>query len=147
MFLKIIIIAIVFLHVNAYELPQLESIEKDQPQILIFEAQSTLVKDKLSYTVQWKTANATDVHVTYLGKIAHSGEITVTEDEYNRGPITLTASNSKSDKSVSKTINKRKGGNDTTTFIRQENPKNQSHYNTMPYQRRPYARPYRRPYR
>ncbi|MEA3522368.1 MAG: hypothetical protein U9R50_05290 [Campylobacterota bacterium] len=51
MILKIITIVIMFLDISAYELPQLESIEKNQPQILIFEAHNIIVKDQPSYTV------------------------------------------------------------------------------------------------
>jgi hypothetical protein len=142
MIFKLLLVFITALHVSAYELPKIQSVKSDNPEIILFDALSTKVNDKLSYTIRWDTINATDVNITYFGKVQKSGEITVTEDEYNRGPITLNALNAKSSKSVTKTINNQRGGNSVSTFIKKESVEDDYYYpSTMPYRRRPYLRP------
>ena len=145
MIFKLLLVFITALHVSAYELPKIQSVESNNPEIILFDALSIKVNDKLSYTIRWDTINATDVNITYFGKVQKSGEITVTEDEYNRGPITLNALNVKSSKSVTKTINNQRGGNSVSTFIKEESVEDDYYYpSTMPYRRRPYLRPHLR---
>ncbi|MDQ7061454.1 MAG: hypothetical protein Q9M43_10125 [Sulfurimonas sp.] len=106
MFFKLILLFLLFLKLSAYELPTIELSDDKRPEIVLFSAQSVKVKEKLSYVITWKTINATDVQITYIGKVKKSGSFTITEDEYKRGAITLTASSRDNSHSDSKTINK-----------------------------------------
>lgn len=117
---------------NAYELPEVDMPVANNPEIVIFDATSKLVKNKLSYEVRWKTINATDVNITFFGKVDLSGSITVTEDEYNRGPITLTASSKKSSYVDSITINEGVDKSKATPIIHNDTQETQQYYNTMP---------------
>jgi len=78
----------------------------NKPKIILFTAENILVGEELSYKMHWKTINATHVQATYLGNIALSGTLIITEDEYKRGPITLTATSTKNPYTDSQTINK-----------------------------------------
>jgi len=117
---------------NAYEVPSVDMPVQNKPEIVIFDATSKLVKNKLSYEVRWKTINATDVKITFFGKVDSSGSITITEDEYNRGPITLTASSKKSSYVDSITINEGIDKSKVTPIIRDDSEETQRYYNTMP---------------
>ena len=131
---------------SALELPTIELNESVKPHIVIFKATNILVDEKSSYEIEWKTTNSTHVQLTYLGKVNLSYSIIITEDEYNRGPITLTASSQESDFSDSKTINLGVKSKETDIIImKQSTPKTRTYqnYNTHPYRRR-YNQPYRR---
>lgn len=145
--LKIVLIFIFLLFpLSALELPAIELNESVKPHIVIFKASNLLVDEKSSYEIEWKTINATHVQLTYLGKVNLSDSIIITEEEYNRGPITLTASSQESDFSDSKTINMGAKSKDTDIIImKQSTPKTRTYqnYNTRPYPRR-YKQPYRR---
>ncbi len=149
MFKKLLFIFFFFIltiYLNAYELPKIEINKDNRPEIVIFNATSILVKEKLSYKIEWKTINSTDVILTYIGKVKLSGSITITKGEYNRGPITLTASSRDSSFSDTETINMKKSDEPQVIFLKSKEPKVQSyHYNTMPYPTRRH-RPYRRKY-
>ncbi len=142
----VLIFILCLLPLSALELPTIDVEDSVKPHIVIFKATNILVDEKSSYEIKWKTTHATDVQLTYIGKVKISGSIIITEDEYNRGPITLTASSRDSDFSDSKTINmggKSEGG-DVVIFTK-ESPSTRTYqnYNTRPYPRR-YYRPYRR---
>ncbi len=148
MYLKIIAI---FLFnsslLSAYELPKIESLENNQPKITMFEAVSVLIDEKLSYIIKWSSVNATDANITFFDKVPLSGNVTITEDEYNRGTISLHVSNSLSAKSARKTINDQKEGSNISPEMLRDETKNNHYYNTVPRMRAPYRRyPYRRPY-
>ena len=106
MFKNIVIMLFCSLYLVAYELPEFTAPTENRPEIVIFEVQSVIVGEKQSYNIRWKTINATDVNITFIGKLELSGSLTVTEDEYNRGPITLMASSKTSSFVDKKTINK-----------------------------------------
>ena len=143
---QIAIIFFLFINIaylSGYELPEVKINNKNRPEIVIFTATSLIVKDKPSYEIKWKTTNSTDVQLTFIGKVELSGSITITDDEYNRGPITLTASSRDSTYSDSKTINMRKKNDEPQTIIiKSKEPEVESYhyYNTMPYPRRMYPR-------
>ena len=146
---KIIFIAFALFnlnYLNAYEIPKIDVGQKKKPTIALFISQSILVKEKLSYKIKWKTINATDVRITYFGKVDLSGSITVTEDEYNRGPITLSASSRNSSFSDSKTINKHKKlDSPPVVFIKQKDEYEDTFSTPMFYPRR-VRQPLRRRY-
>ena len=130
---KILIMAIVILGVNslnAFEVPKINVGKDQKPEIVLFSSQSIIVKDKPSYKVTWKTINATDVQITFIGKVDLSGSVTVTEDEYNRGPITLTASCRDSSFSDSKTINKQKNSDAPQTIFVEPKEDDRAIYST-----------------
>jgi len=130
---KILIVATVILginNLNAYEVPKINVDKDKKPEIVLFSSQSIIVKDKPSYKIIWKTINATDVQITFLGKVDLSGNITVTEDEYNRGPITLTASSKNSSFSDSKTINKQKNSDAPQTIFVEPKEDDRAIYST-----------------
>ncbi len=145
---KTLIIIGIFLStysLNAYETPKINLEKDNKPQITAFFAESVIVKNKPSYKVSWKTINATNVQITYIGKVDLSGSITVTDDEYNRGPITLTASSRESSFSNSRTINKHKNSDaPQTKFVAPE--EDRSFYSTPALYPRPIRRPLRRRY-
>ena len=123
---KILIMAVIALGVynlNAYEVPKIDVDKKQKPEIVLF-------KEKLSYKITWKTINATNVQITFIGKVDLSGDITVTEDEYNRGAITLTASSKNSTFSDSKTINKHKNSDAPQTIFVEPEKDNRAIYST-----------------
>ena len=108
-FTKLFFIIISTLYLHAYELPKVD-LKEDRAEIVLFKAESIMVGDEPSFRVTWKTINATDVNVTFFGKIALEGSITVTEDEFNYGVITMMAWNKKSKYvDVKKLNNYRKG--------------------------------------
>lgn len=147
MFNKILIIATIVLSISnlsAYELPKVNLDKKQKPEITLFTSESILVKEKPSYKIRWKTINATMVQITYLGKVDVSGSVIVAEDEYNRGPITLTASSEKSSFSDSKTINKRKSSDTSTTPFVQPKKETRALYPTPMLYPAGYRRPLRR---
>ncbi len=94
--LKLLIILLSSLYINAYELPKVNIPTDNKPEIVVFKATSVLVEEKLSYVITWSTINATDVNITFFGKVDSSGSITISEAEYNHGVITLKASSKKS---------------------------------------------------
>jgi len=142
---KIIMIFISFLCLKAYEVPKIEIAKNDRPEIVLFTAKSVVIDNKKSYEINWKTVNASIVQITYMGKVDLSGSMTVTEDEYNRGAITLTASSSKSSYSDSKTINKQKSS-EPVVIIKNTEKETQQYYHTLPTYNRGLRKPYRRRY-
>ena len=147
---KILLLLLTLLQLNylsAYELPKIELNKEGKPEIILFSAESVLVKEKLSYKIKWTTVNATDVQITHLGRVDLSGSVTVTEDEYNRGPITLTASSRNSSLSDSKTINKHKNADSPPVVFAKPKSENRSMYATPMLSPRGVRRaPYRRRY-
>lgn len=155
--LKTLFIAIVIhstWHLAAYELPKIDLSSDDNPKILTFTATNIMVEEKPSYLLKWKTLNATDVSITFIGKVALSGDLSITEEEYNRGAITLRASSKTSSHIDTKTINDNKNAlTDPSMVFTERSDDEQYYYNTMPYRRgmrNPYRRgiysPYRRRY-
>lgn len=81
----------------------------------------------------------------FFGKVDLSGSVIVTEDEYNKGPITLNASSKDSSFVDTVIINKDVNSSKTTPYIR-KGEEDESYYTTpMPY-RRGIRRPLRRRY-
>ena len=107
---KIFFTLFMTLSLNAFELPKVD-IEEHRAEIVLFKAESIMVGDEPSFKVTWKTINATDVNVTFFGKIALEGSMTITEDEFNYGVITLMAwnKNNKNFVDVRKLNNYKKG--------------------------------------
>lgn len=147
-FFIIFFLLINIVYLNGYELPEVKVNSTNRPEIVIFTASSIVLKDKPSYEIRWKTLNSTDVQLTFIGKVKTSGSVIITKEEYDRGPITLTASNRESSHSDSKTINMHKKNDDEPVVIfKSSEPEVEPYhyYNTMPYRRR--LRPgYRRRY-
>ena len=142
---KFLIILIYTASIFAYQLPKVEIDTNNRPEVVIFSASSVLVKNKPSYLIRWKTLNATDVQLTFIGRVKPEGELTVTEEEYNRGPITLTASSRGSNFSDSKTINmKKENTDDPIVIFKEREPKVQTYQNYSP---SPYRRRYNNPRR
>ena len=91
----------------AYELPKVNLTNNTKkPEIIMFDAESFVKDNQAFYRLKWKTINATDVIMTYIGRVALFGTLDITKEEYNRGAITLTATKQESNVSDSKTINK-----------------------------------------
>ena len=132
--LKIFLIFITSLYLSAFELPKVEVVIDDRPEIVVFKSDSILVGEKLSYTITWKTINATDVNITFFGKVETSGSVTVTEDEYNQGVITLMASSKKSSHIDKRVINNYKKG-EPMPVLQDRELDDTGYYNTMPYRR------------
>jgi len=96
--MKVIIFVLLFsLSLNAYNIPQLELVETNKAEILIFKARSILVKNTFSYIIEWKTVNTTDINLSLIGKVTSSGEIVISEEEYYKNNITLSISNKTSE--------------------------------------------------
>ena len=113
-----------------------------EDQRLFFTSESILVNEKLSYILNWKTENATNVNLTYIGKVKLNGSITVTQEEFNKGPVTLTASSTRSKYIDKVTMNSKKEIFDESLPV----PKNTTSetpafYDSIP---RTYGLPYRR---
>ncbi|EHP28532.1 hypothetical protein SMGD1_0005 [Sulfurimonas gotlandica GD1] len=132
MLIRLVFLALFSLSLSAYELPKFEMPKGNNPEIVVFDSVSVVKDDKQLYKIKWKTINATDVNITFIGKVDLEGSITVTEGEYNRGPITLMASSKDKSYIDKATINKDVNSSKTTPFIRQDE-ENESYYNTMPY--------------
>ena len=134
-FLKSLFIIITSSYLFAFELPKVELVDDNRPEIVVFKSDSVLVNEKLSYVVTWKTINATDVNITFFGKVETSGSITVTEDEYNHGKITLMASSKKSKYVDKKVINNYKKGK-AMPVLQDRTPVDDGYYgDSMPYRR------------
>ncbi len=103
--IKFILALVLSTTLYSYELPSVNVDIGNKAEIILFSAQSVLVEKKLSYIISWKTINATKVKITYLGEISLSGNMTITEDEYKMGPITLEAINTKNNSSDKQIIN------------------------------------------
>ena len=133
----------------AYELPTVD-LETNNPKIVLFDATSSVIDNKVMYTLKWKTINTTDVMLTFIGRVETSGTLKITEDEYNRGPITITAMSKSTSVTDSKTLNKFKKSDEAPVIFREneDNNLNRSpayqNYRTLPYQRglHPYGRRY-----
>ena len=131
--IKIYLLLISAMILNAFELPKVELVEGNRPEIVVFKSDSILVGEKLSYTITWKTINATDVNITFFGKVETSGSVTVTEDEYNHGKITLIASSKKSSYIDKKVINNYKKGK-AMPILHDDTPVDDGYYGeSMPY--------------
>jgi len=126
------------INIAAYELPKMDVSEELKPKITFFTAESVVVDNVKKYKLIWKTKNATHVQLTFLGNVKLSDNIIITEQEYQRGPITLTATSTKNSFSDSKTINKfSKAQEEAPIIIKQEsNSVTQKFYTPLPYGRR-----------
>ncbi len=126
----------------AYELPKMKMPKKNQPSIILFNAKSIVVDNVKKYKLIWETQNATHVQLTYFGNVKPSGELIITEQEYQKGPITLTATSINSSATDSQTINKFiKADKEAPIIIRKESDKSAYFYTTPVIPRRA---PYRR---
>ena len=131
MYKYIVLIFGLFLVVNAYELPKIDLEVNDKPQIVFFMATDIAQENKHSYLLKWKTTNATKVTLTFIGKVANSGNITITEDEYNRGPVTLKAFDENGSPADSVTINDAKIDlSPPIKFKEKKRPQVQPYYHT-----------------
>jgi len=126
----------------AYELPKVKVQKKNQPTITLFKAQSIVVDNVKKYKLIWKTQNTTHVQLTFFGNVKPSGELIITEQEYQKGPITLTATSINSSATDSQTINKFiKADKEAPLIIRKESDKSAYFYTTPVMPRRvPYRR-------
>ncbi len=144
MFYKIIYVvwmALSIVELNAYELPEVNIESKQKPTIVLFSAKSIIVDNAKKYKLTWKTKNATHVQLTFFGNVKLSDTLIITDKEYQRGPITLTATSTKSKFTDSKTINQFIKAEREAPIIKRETQRvNQEFYNTP----LPYASPYRR---
>ena len=138
--------ALFFINIHAYELPNVDLSKELKPTNVLFSAESIIVYNTKKYKLTWKTENSTHVQITFLGNVKLSDSIIITEKEYQRGPITLTATSSENPFSDSKTINKfSKAEREAPVIIKQEsNNINQRIYAPLPYGRRMVPRRYRR---
>ena len=107
---------------NAYDLPEINLSNDKRPEIVLFDAKNIKTGDTLSYEIKWKTINATDVNITYLGKLELSGSLIITDKEYNRGPITLRASSTNSEYVDVKTINEQKSDEALSPISKKASP-------------------------
>jgi len=144
MFEKIVFFLLSFIYLSAYELPQMNLESSSAPEIILFNATSVIVKNKSSYLLKWKTINASNVKITYIGKVENSGEMTITAEEYNRGPITLKAFGKENSHIDSLTINDLK--TNLPPPIKFSKPKREEGF--QPFYENPslYRRSVRRPY-
>ncbi|WP_457745180.1 hypothetical protein [Sulfurimonas sp.] len=124
-----------------YELPNVNLNESNKTQIVVFKAVSVIKNNAKFYEISWETLHATDVMITFFGKVDTSGKVVVTKDEYERGPITLTATNKDGSFVVNETINK-KNNLDPVVILKNSPEEQQRYYNPMPY--RNYGRRYPR---
>ncbi|MFT5661695.1 MAG: hypothetical protein ACI9TV_002342 [Sulfurimonas sp.] len=132
--IKIAISMLLFFNIDAYEVPKVKINTDKRPEIVLFKAESVSVDKKLSYDLQWDTKYATNVMLTYFGKVDKSGTVTITEDEYKRGAITLTVSSDKSSFSDSQTINKnlKADAEAPILYIKEQEEAKVQYYNSMP---------------
>ncbi len=65
-------------------------VSSSPPRIIAFEANPSFVPEGSSLTLNWKTDNASEVHISGIGRVSPSGQQTITSDKDN---IILTASN------------------------------------------------------
>ncbi len=63
------------------------------PRIIAFEAEPPFVPEGSSMTLNWKTDNATDVHISGIGRVSPSGQRTISNSASDNEDIILTASN------------------------------------------------------
>jgi len=129
----------------AYEIPKVDFSKELKPTIVLFSAESIVVDNVKKYKLVWKTENATHVQITFLGNVKLSDSVIITAKEYERGPITLTATSIENSFSDSKTINQfSKAEKEAPVIIRKENKKiHQEFYTPRPYGRRVDPRRYR----
>ena len=137
------IVIVYFSAIQAFELPSVSTGSTKKAEIVFLNADSILVGKKLSYILRWKTLNAKDVKLTYIGKVKNEGEITITQEEFNQGAITLSASSINSDFIDKVIINENEKVFDKVNPV----PKNSTNetpqfYDSIP--RHYYGRPYRR---
>ena len=142
-YIKFILILLSGVILNAYELPKIDVKSNGKPKVVLFVAESVVIKDKPSYILRWKTINANHVMMTFIGKIPKEGSLTITKEEYEYGPITITASSDKSTVVDSKTINKQKSKDPQVQIIREIPAEDNSIPAIMPYRHRFFNNPWR----
>jgi hypothetical protein len=96
MLIKILVMVFFSLSISAYELPTLELPKENAPEIVSFQVEGVVEHEQQLYKLKWKTLNATDVRISVLGKVDSEGSVLISEEEYNRGPISIVASSDKS---------------------------------------------------
>ena len=146
-FFYIYIFSFISSDIFAYELPKVDFSQNSKPTIILFSAQSIVVDNVKKYKLTWKTENTTDVQLTFIGRVEPSGSLIIAEKEYQRGPITLTATSTYSSFSDAKTINKYSAKQDIAPVIirrESEDMKQQFYTTPLPYGRRIAPRRYRR---
>jgi len=137
-----LIISFLYCSADAYELPKVEFSQEQKPTITLFSAESIVVENVKKYRLKWKTENATHVQITFLGNVELSGSVIITEQEYQSGPITLTATSTKNSFTDSKTINKFiKADREAPILIKKEREGVREEFHSSPM---PYRMPYRR---
>jgi len=135
-------------HAGAFELPQINLASGNKPEITLFRAEDVLVQGQPSYELRWETLNATDVNITFFGKVEPSGTLIITDAEYYRGPITLTAWSTESDAIAKATLNEQNSTLGASALLRHDlsDQNKEEFYPMRPYPRRLYRprSPYRR---
>jgi hypothetical protein len=127
MLIKILSLFVLALSLNAYELPTLELPKENSPEIISFTYEGFMEHEAQLYKIKWKTLNATDVKISIVGEVDFIGSVVISEEEYNRGPIVLVASNENStdiDKQTLKKIAQDKKGQKGSSSSRQSKPQN-----------------------
>ena len=117
---KLLLLVFSFFTLYAFELPKVKIQPSTQPEIIIFKVQSVLVNNNPSYKLIWKTVNTTKVEITYLGELELSGSFIITQDEYNRGEITLRASSKDSKHVAIRILNSNSAQNKSTPMKQKE---------------------------
>lgn len=142
-----LLITLCSLSLYSYEIPKVDFSQSIKPTVVLFSVESIVVKNVSKYKLSWKTENATHVQITFLGNVGLSGSVTITKQEYQRGPITLTATSIENSFSDSKTINKFLESEKKAPLIIREESKNlnqQFYMSPVPYGRHLAPRRYRR---
>ncbi|WP_294965546.1 hypothetical protein [Sulfurimonas sp.] len=132
MLIKILSLFVLALSLNAYELPTLELPKENSPEIISFTYEGFMEHEAQLYKIKWKTLNATDVKISIVGSVESIGNVVISEEEYNRGPIVLVASNENSTDIDKQTLNKiaqdkkdgPPGGQKGSSSSRQSKPQN-----------------------
>jgi len=140
MLLKTFFLFSLFFIAYSYELPKVKVSKEQSPIITLFKADSIVIDNVKKYKLTWKTENATHVQITFLGNVKPSDSVIITEQEYQRGPITLTATTTKNSLSDSKTINKFiKADKEAPLIIRKESNDSYNYNTPIPARHFPYT--------
>ena len=129
---KLLLLVFSLFTLYAFELPTVEIKPTTKPEIIIFKVESIIVNNHPSYKLLWKTKNATKVQINKTKDLKPSGSVVITQGEYNRGEITLKASNKNSEHIATQTINSNASQNKSTPMIQeneQDNFSQQQFYN------------------
>ncbi len=80
-------------HEQANSNQEQSGLNKYPPKIISFEADPAFIPPGTPYTLSWQTSNATDVHISGIGKVSPSGSHLLSNSGLEKEKIILTASN------------------------------------------------------